>query len=73
MRNGQFNFLFNQFKKPELNLMKYARPYWYVLMWFMKDKYPGEYEKVGSEIKETVDEIIMEIQDAMDSQPSESR
>ena len=73
LRNGQFHFLYNQFKKPELNLMKYARPYWYVLMWFMKDHYPGEYEKVGSEIKETVDEIIREIQEAMDSKPSESR
>jgi len=69
----QFNFLYNQFKKPELNLMKYARPYWYVLMWFMKDQYPGEYEKVGSEIKETVDEIIREIQEAMDSKLTESR
>lgn len=59
---GQFHFLYNQFKKPELELMKYARPYWYALMWFMKDEYPGEYEKVGSELKETVDEIIREIE-----------
>ena len=73
LRNGQFHFLYKQFKKPELNLMKYARPYWYVLMWFMKTEYPGEFEKVGSEIKETVDEIIVEIQEAMDSKPSESR
>jgi len=57
----QYHFLFNQFKKPELELMKYARPYWYVLMWFMKDEFPGEYEKVGSELKETVDEIIQSI------------
>jgi len=62
LKNKQYHFLYNQFKKPELELMKYARPYWYVLMWFMKKEYPGEYEKVGSELKETVDEIIQSIE-----------
>jgi hypothetical protein len=62
LKGAQYHFVFKQFKKPELELMKYARPYWYVLMWFMRDQFPGEYEKVGSELKETVDEIIQEIE-----------
>lgn len=62
----QYCFLLQQFKNPEVNLMTYARPFYYVLAWFMKDELPGEYEKVGSEIKETVDEIIQFFQKEYD-------
>jgi hypothetical protein len=58
----QYRFLLHQFMNPELQLMKYARPFYYVLAWFMRDELPGEYEKVGPEIKETVDEIIQALQ-----------
>ena len=61
LKHGQYHFLYNQFKKPQLELMKYARPYWYVLMWFMREAFPGEYEKLGSELKETVEDIIRAI------------
>ena len=57
----QYHFMLQQFQKPDSQLMKYARPLYYVLAWFMKDEMPGEYEKVGPEIKETVDEIIQQI------------
>ncbi len=62
----QYYFLLQQFKNPELQLIKYARPFYYVLAWFMRDELPGEYEKVGPEIKETVDEIIQTIQKEYD-------
>jgi TPR repeat protein len=62
----QYYFLLQQFKDPELSLMRYARPFYYVLAWFMRDELPGEYEKVGPEIKETVDEIIQELQKEYD-------
>jgi len=61
LEKKQYHFLLQQFKNPEWQLMKYARPFYYVLAWFMKDELPGEYEKAGSEIKETVDEIIQHI------------
>jgi hypothetical protein len=32
-----------------------------VLMYFMKDKYPNEYLRMGSEIQETVDEMRVKI------------
>ena len=57
----QYHFLLQQFQKPDSQLMKYARPMYYVLAWFMRDELPGEYEKTGAEIKETVDEIIQQI------------
>lgn len=57
----QYNFLLQQFQKPDSQLMKYARPMYYVLAWFMRDELPGEYEKVSPEIKETVDEIIQKV------------
>jgi TPR repeat protein len=62
----QYNFLLKQFKNPEAKLMTYARPFYYVLAWFMRDELPGEYEKVGPEIKETVDEIIQALQKKYD-------
>ena len=57
----QYNFLLQEFQNPESQLMKYARPMYYVLSWFMKDEMPGEYEKTAPEMKETVDEIIQQI------------
>ena len=30
-------------------------------MYFMQDEYPNEYKKMGDELKETVEEVIEEI------------
>jgi hypothetical protein len=54
----QYHFLLNHFQKENGLLMKSAKPYYYALAYFLKDELPGEYEKAGGEIKETVDEII---------------
>lgn len=54
----QFHFLLNHFQKENSLLMKSAKPYYYALAYFLKEELPGEYEKAGGEIKETVDEII---------------
>ena len=62
---GQYNFLLNKFQQPDSLLNKYLRPYYYVLAFFIKDKLPGVYEQAGAEIKETVDEIIKQIQSQM--------
>ncbi|MBX9782528.1 MAG: tetratricopeptide repeat protein [Chitinophagaceae bacterium] len=59
---GQYHFLLKAFQKENSLLMKYMQPVYYVLAWFMKEELPGEYEKAGSEIKETVDEIIASVE-----------
>ncbi len=59
----QYNFLLNEFKKENSLLMKYLQPMYYVVAWYLKDELPGEYEKTGSEIKETVDEIIRAVEE----------
>jgi len=37
------------------------KPVYYALLSFMGEKYSDEFKKMGSELKETVDEIITEI------------
>jgi hypothetical protein len=36
---------------------------YYALMSFMKDEYPNEYLKMGGELKDTVEEIIIKIKE----------
>jgi TPR repeat protein len=67
LEKKQYHFLMQLFRNAEIPLMKYARPFYYVLAWFMRDELPGEYEKVGPEIKETVDEIIQQLQTEYDT------
>ena len=54
----QYNFLLKKYQQENSSLKKYMLPYYYALAYFIKDQLPGEYEKAGDEIKETVDEII---------------
>jgi TPR repeat protein len=58
----QYHFLLKAFQKEDSFLMKYLQPVYYVLAWFMRDELPGEYEKAGAEIKETVDEMIQSVE-----------
>ena len=39
------------------------KPVYYALMSFMKDEYPNEYLKMGGELKEPVDKIIIKIKE----------
>ena len=59
----QYHFLLNQYRKENSLLAKYMQPVYYVLAWFMRSELPGEYEKAGAEIKETVEEIIKAVED----------
>jgi len=60
--NEQYNFTLSEFKKEGNLLMKYMLPIYYVVAWYLKDELPGEYEKAGNEVKQTVDEIIETIE-----------
>ena len=60
----QYKFVYNLFTKEEyknLQLKDRYRPIWFALMHFMKDKYPNEYRRMGSELEETVEEVIAKI------------
>lgn len=64
LEKGQYHFLLQQFKKEGSLLMKYAKPFYYAVAYFLKDELSGEYERAGAEIKETVDEIIEKVKAA---------
>lgn len=57
----QYNYVYQLFQNEEYNLKEKYKPIYYALMYFMKDQYPDEYLKMGSELKETVKEVIEKI------------
>jgi len=46
------------FEMPEYNLKDKNKPIWYALMTIMQNEFPNEIKKMGSELKESVDEIL---------------
>jgi hypothetical protein len=57
----QYHLVYNLFQDDELQLKDRLKPIYYALMHFMKDEYPNEYLKMGSELKEPMDQIIEKI------------
>ena len=47
---------------PEYQLKERYKPIWYALMSLMQDDFPHEIKKMGSELKDTVDEVLEEIE-----------
>ncbi len=47
----------------EYNLKEKLKPTWYALMTYMQDEYPNEIKKMGSELQESVNEIIKNIEE----------
>lgn len=47
----------------EYNLKEKLKPTWYALMTYMQDEYPNEIKKMGSELEESVNEIIKNIEE----------
>jgi len=46
---------------PEYQLKERYKPIWYALMTLMQDEFPHEIKKMGSELSESVDEVLKEI------------
>ncbi|WP_272641077.1 hypothetical protein [Marinomonas mediterranea] len=42
----------------KFDLIEELKPLYYTLMCLMKDEYPNEYLRMGSELKETVEEML---------------
>jgi len=61
----QFDFMLSFFdneKAEVLYLRERFKPIYYTLMYFLQDKYPREYLRMGEELKETVEEIIAQVE-----------
>ncbi len=54
--------LFEQYPK----LKNKFKPVYYTLMYFMQEEYPTEYKRMGSELEETVEEMIVKVKDMAD-------
>ncbi len=62
MAKDQYNSVLKIFNENKFDVKDRFKPVYYALMHFMKDKFPNEYLKMGSELKETVEEIIKEVE-----------
>jgi TPR repeat protein/DNA-binding transcriptional regulator GbsR (MarR family) len=60
-----YQLLHDTFTSPQaeaLHLKDRLKPIWYALMYYLQDQYPNEYLRMGDELKETVEEIIAEVE-----------
>ncbi|MCD4818980.1 MAG: hypothetical protein K8S23_09840 [Candidatus Cloacimonetes bacterium] len=57
----QYHSVLKIFNKNQYQLKDRFKPIYYALMYFMQEEYPNEYIKMGSELKQTVEEIIANI------------
>ncbi|MCH8128206.1 hypothetical protein IIC38_20005 [candidate division KSB1 bacterium] len=57
----QYHLTLKIFNENPHHLKDRFKPIFYALMYFMQKEYPNEYRKMGSELKQTVEEIIEKI------------
>jgi TPR repeat protein/DNA-binding transcriptional ArsR family regulator len=61
MAKKQFDYLYRLFAENRFDIKDKYKPIYYALMYFMQDSIPDEYKRMGTELKQTVDEIIDQI------------
>ena len=61
LAKGQYYFLKNILE--EDNLQEQFKPIWYALMTLMQDEFPHEIKKMGSELQESVDEVLKKVEE----------
>ncbi len=59
----QYSFAHKLFTESKIELRERLKPIYYALMYFMKNEYPDEMKKMGSELEQTVMEIVEEIKE----------
>ncbi len=62
----QFSYLHNFFTGPKgqaHHTKDRYKPIWYALMHYMREEHPMEYLKMGPELKETVEEVIAQVEE----------
>lgn len=62
LSRGQYKAAYAIFQNPELQFRQILKPVYFALMSFMKDEYPSEFLKAGDELKETVEEVVREVE-----------
>ncbi len=58
----QYHYVLNLFEDKLLKLKDRFKPIYYALMTLMQGEYPNEVKKMGPELQETVDEVLLEIE-----------
>ena len=58
----QYHLLLQLFKETRFNLRERYRPIYYAMMHKLQDEYPKELKRMGEELKETVEEILLEVE-----------
>ena len=53
----------NILENKEFNLKEKYKPIWYALMTLMQDDFPHEIKKMGSELQESVDEVLKKVEE----------
>jgi len=61
MAKRQYHLTLRIFNENRFDLKDRFKPVYYALMYFMQNEHPNEYRKMGEELKQTVEEIIEEI------------
>ena len=62
LAKGQYYKAKEFLEMPEYQLKEKYKPIWYALMKLMEKEFPNEIKKMGSELKESVDEILKDIE-----------
>ncbi len=66
LSRSHYPLLYRHFTSPEaesVHLKDRLKPLWYALMYYMQDEHPNEYLRMGEELRETVQEIIAEVEE----------
>ncbi|HFA50684.1 MAG TPA: ATP-binding protein [Bacteroidetes bacterium] len=60
MAEGKYSLVIDEYGKE--HLFNELKPFYYALMYYLQDIYPNEYLRMGDELKETVEEVIAEVE-----------
>lgn len=63
LMRGQNNWVKKAFDVQGLDLKERMKPLWYAFVTLNQKEYPGELEKMGSELQESVDEILTDVEE----------
>jgi TPR repeat protein len=58
----QYHYVFNLFNENKFNIKDRFKPIYYALMSLMQNEFPDEIKRMGSELEETVDEVLQKIE-----------
>ena len=58
---SQYQYVLKLFKNNKFDLFDKYKPIYYALMYLMQNEFPDEIKKMGSELEETVNEILEQI------------